>query len=615
MLSVFCSWGEAGMKNVLGEMLYILREKEGVAQKDLAEGLLSISELSRVEKGERDEDKFVLAALFERLGKSLDKFEFLYTLEEYQMSFLRGLIEKNMGDGKFEVAMQLLKEYEVCNSGDENIHKQYYGMMCAVLYYLAGHDAEEGLDYLDKALSITHPDWKRESWESLYFCEQEIRMILFISCIYLENGKMSAAGELLERIAGYMEEHITDTEEKGKLYPQCAWLLAEIYCEEEECEKAIAICRSGKSSLIKNGSLMIIDRLLKIEKICLKKTGRLEEARRLEYQEEAVDFAYELAEYSLPEGKMLRLLLLGGKEEVTVCSEALCEIRKAYALSQEELSEDICSRETLSRIESGKRSPNKRKFAALLKKMGEGHMSCYSYVEADDYRIYEKVVQYKKYWYIGKKEKSSELLNELETELDMSKDVNRQFIEGNRIIGKVYSGEMGYEEGFTEMKRILRYTMKKFEETVYRVPYREEAVILNCMALYLEHMGRVEEAIQLYEQMLNKYKDSAVLERHHSVPLSLIYTNYTGYLEVNNELDKAERIGQEGIKLMLECQRGDSIAEIIGNLSCVYEKKKDQRRCKLYLEQCYWLLALYDLKNDMHIVQKQYEDVYGEKIG
>lgn len=57
------------MKRSIGEMIYKLRNAAGISQKELASGLLSIAELSRVEKGEREEDKFILEALFQRLGK------------------------------------------------------------------------------------------------------------------------------------------------------------------------------------------------------------------------------------------------------------------------------------------------------------------------------------------------------------------------------------------------------------------------------------------------------------------------------------------------------------------------------------------------------------------
>ena len=100
------------MKHSVGEIIYILRKKAGISQKELAEGLLSIAELSRVENEEREEDKFILEALLQRLGKSADHFEVYASAEEYQILLLRKLIMKNLLDKKLQLTAVLLMEYQ-----------------------------------------------------------------------------------------------------------------------------------------------------------------------------------------------------------------------------------------------------------------------------------------------------------------------------------------------------------------------------------------------------------------------------------------------------------------------------------------------------------------------
>ena len=63
------------MVQQLGRMLFYEREKMGETQRNIAEGIISIPELSRVESGGMEIDYFTLQALFERLGKSVDKLE------------------------------------------------------------------------------------------------------------------------------------------------------------------------------------------------------------------------------------------------------------------------------------------------------------------------------------------------------------------------------------------------------------------------------------------------------------------------------------------------------------------------------------------------------------
>ncbi len=50
----------------LGIMLFREREKMGEKQKSIAEGIISISDLCRVERGELEVDYFTLQALLDR---------------------------------------------------------------------------------------------------------------------------------------------------------------------------------------------------------------------------------------------------------------------------------------------------------------------------------------------------------------------------------------------------------------------------------------------------------------------------------------------------------------------------------------------------------------------
>lgn len=49
----------------------------------------------------------------------------------------------------------------------------------------------------------------------------------------------------------------------------------------------------------------------------------------------------------------------------------------------------------------------------------------------------------------------------------------------------------------------------------------------------------------------------------HAVPGMSLYINYVGFLEVCNELEKAEEIGKEGLYHCLRCCRGDIVGTIL----------------------------------------------------
>lgn len=56
---------------------------------------------------------------------------------------------------------------------------------------------------------------------------------------------------------------------------------------------------------------------------------------------------------------------------VYLVGQVIKRTRESLGMTQEELSDGICSVETLSRIENGKRAPNRANFEALMERMGK----------------------------------------------------------------------------------------------------------------------------------------------------------------------------------------------------------------------------------------------------
>ncbi len=76
-------------KRMIGRMIGYERGKRKISMQMLSEGLCSVSVLQRLESSERFPDFFVLERLIERLGKSINKMEFLYSEAAYEIYYLR----------------------------------------------------------------------------------------------------------------------------------------------------------------------------------------------------------------------------------------------------------------------------------------------------------------------------------------------------------------------------------------------------------------------------------------------------------------------------------------------------------------------------------------------
>lgn len=605
------------MLQQLGIMLFEEREKMGVKQRNIADGIISIPELCRVERGELEIDYFTLQALFERLGKSIDKLELAVSSIEYDSIAYRIKIEHSIARWDYQELQKLIADYSGYNNKKRPIHKQYVIALEAVLCFIKEQDYAACLHKMEQALVCTQDrDWKQKIWNVQCLCNQEVRIILVIAYCQWKLGNTDGLTGKLEKLVRYIIYHYTDTEEQVKVYPHCAWLLGQIYLEENKIEEAYAICRKGKESLVENGSISPLWEILELEKNCLERLGKEAEQIQCRKYQEALSFLYEVTNTSLESNMIVNFIKSSFQGEFIITNELVRDLREANRFSQEFLCENICAQETLSKIENGKRSPNKKNLYKLLKKMGLERENYYGFIEADKYELYEKVREYNRCFSKGQLKEARNLLDKIEKELDMTRPVNKQYIGMGYIFEQASQNKISRKDANKQLKEMLYLTMPpmKSDKLIYRMPFRTEYTIWNHIAVNLRKDGKIEDALHIYEALIKCYKRSKIDMRFHAVPGMSLYINYAGFLEAHNELQKAEDIGKEGLSHCLKCCRGDVAGTILANLSLIYEKKGLPVLEETYLRHGYYLSYLYGRNNNLEILQKAYQDKFLKKI-
>lgn len=604
------------MIRYMGSMISKLRQELKISQEQLGRGLTDIVELSRLENGGKETDRFLLEALFQRLGKSVDKFEMTISEEEYRLILLQSLILENFVAGQYDMTAVLLQEYKEQPKSGKPLHRQFMQEMESLLDYQVRGETMLCLQGLLQALEITFPKWRQEGIANSYLCLQEVQILLLLLMVLVQTGEVKVARTKLEELQVYLEKRYTDPEELAKVYPQCTWLLSRVCCTEMDYGRAYDICCLGIRCIAGSGNLAAAGRLLELQAHCLEKMERREEAAQTEQVRQAVLFLYELTEESEPDD-ISCILITSQREELLINRELLKDMRAAQGLSQEELCEDICSWETLSRIENGKRKPNRKNLYKMFKRLKLDRENYYSYIQADSFELYEMAYLLQRVVMWGCAEEEAALVEKLEQKLDMTVPVNRQFIESSKLGQAIRNEEIDEKTAIKEAERILRYTMKDYCGSVYRTPFREECVLLNQIALCLKHIGRKEDAIRLWEQILDKFNNSAVASRHHMVSEFLIYMNYPGALEECGYLEKSEREALSGLTLALRCQKGDVAGVILANLACVYERYGTQKAMELFersLRNSYELLRFFGCERDSLVVGDYYRTKFSHPL-
>lgn len=593
-----------------GTMVRELRERAGLGANEIARGIVSAAELSKLENGEKEADYIVWEALFERMGKSVDKLEATVSGSYYTVLLIQEEIEESLAERDYEAVRIYLDAYAEYRDAERGVHRQYRLMAEAVCRFLERGDLAGAQKLLEQAIVITFPDWKGQTWGTNRLCMQEIRLLCLISYVKMQSGGsgLRDCAALAQQIRTYIQKYLPDGEERAKIYPQTLFLLGTAQLSLGKTEEAYQSAEQGIRCLSENGVLTMMDKLLELKEKCQRKTGREEEKTQCTKYREAIRYLYQMAEVE-PERDMAALLMQGScQKEYMVSNEMLRELRTAQGVTQETLSEDICAQETLARIETGKSNPNKRNFRKLMEKLGARGSLFYGYIVSEHYEPYELVRFYNRCKQKGEYQEARWLLMEIEKEIDLSIPENRQYKESEEMFFQLVEKKHTYEEAAEKFKTLLFITMPIIvgQPMVYRMPHRQEVCLINVIALCYKHSGKVREALNIYEEMLERYERSVTLMKHHAVPGFLIYANYAAALEVYGELNKSCEIAKIGLQHSIRCGRGDTVLGILTNLSCVHEKRKETELQRKDLKTAMALSDLYENGRIRQICQSEY---------
>lgn len=610
----------------LGKIICRERKKKGLSQEELLRGICQQGELTKIEAGKRVPEKMLADALMQRLGRCTDTLEAIMSVEEYILFDLRETLQRHFYEKNYEKNCSLIEKYRRHKQSEQPLHRQFLSKYEAVNEYCRDNNANDCLRKLKRTLEITFPEWERMPILNYCLCSQELHLLILIAYFMMPENEAKATWILMETI-DYLEKRYYE-EEKVKLLPQCLWLLAEYEKRHGHWAKVEEYSRAGVECLTRNGALPLLRELLglrieSLRKLRERKKGVEGEDEEKEKEEEALSNQLEsleavLARYAdwvLKMDELSKLHYFYHEEEVSLDCEMLRDIRKNKGVSQGNM--QSCTQGNLSRIETGKQSPSKKRVVEIAKELGVNKSYYISRVQSEDYDLYELCHWRNQASYNYEWDKELVMLDKLATELDMNIPVNKQYIEACRISIKKVKGEIEPNDAFHQLEDILRYTMPDYKMEKLRIPSREEFVILNQIAGLMKKAGKIKEGLLLRERVLQTFRESKVDEAYHKNSMLLLYMCYGEMLETVGQLELAEEIDICGIHLDIWCGAIDASSRILANLAYVYSKRKplkNRELCRNCLWHSYQLLLLMQHFESAKIVEQCYCTLFGEKI-
>lgn len=601
-------------KSEIGKLIHYERTKEKINLQKLASGVCSLTALQRLECGERLPDFWVLGRLIERLGKSVNKLEFLYDESAYEICYLRERIELFLEQKKVTEAEQALDYYESMQLAGEPLHRQYICQMRAVieLEIYKNHRAAKSL--LEEAIRQTLPEFDLTRLEDYLLGESELILIL----MWLEADSDRGAAYIRtdgRQMLTYIEQVCQDEEVRANVYSKAAWLFGTIIMEQD-CKEALWYAGQGERILAENCRLLHLPQFL--DRIVLLTEENEEESEAdWKRQRDALKQLYE--EYQEPwEEDKIALWRNYRQQEVYLVSELIGQERKLTRQSQEKLADALeIDQKTISRIECGKYRPKPGTFQKMKEHLQIDRDICTTRLVVDDFALLDLEREIARLCSLRREAQAEQLYQSLKSKLSLEWKENRQYVGYMDTLFDKELGRITAEEAIERCRQAFGITRRNVggKQLPDVVLNRTENYIINYIARCYDEIGEKEKSIELLEKMLQGYENSRVDLKYHYVEVALLYQHLAIDYEETNQLETALVWCEHSIKFDLECKKTNMLGFMLEEKRYTMDRiMGDRLHSKASYKQAYQLLKLIKKDKLMRSLREGYKKWYDEEI-
>ena len=588
------------METIFSLFLTKEREKQGISQERLCRGLCAVSALSRYENGERIPDRLLMNALIQRLGKSSDQLTTMISCQEYAYFEWKRTVKEALRKKNISLVQVLLQKKEALDGHvNSALQEQVYRYIQGIL-----RGTSVDISDLEEAIRLTNPEFSGKIEEGDLFSIQELNLLLFYAKCTMQK-EPERGRELLEVLLQYIQEYITDIRAKNQIFPRAVSIYCQQVRERQFAEKRYLLCKEALVDSVKDQSFEYAVSILEsLEKDSgyLGKEADLYQAwknvLREVYQEFEIEMTWMEWGIEIPENLFL-------------IPEILLSARVEKGLSQEEASEGICTPETYSRIETGKRSPSLKNLEALENRLEIKQGYLIGEVWTNESSVLELTQKLRMAVSNLNLETWEECQKKLEEKSDLSKKINRQYVEGYRTCLEYQQGKISEAEWIRQHRTTLSYTFP-FEERIeaYRTGERHgftdrEAVLLQQIALAEKILGEKEKAVEIWKLLLQDYANSEVRMEHHFQEVMLIWSNLANTLPEVGKVKEGIELADQGIRMVLKKGQGPLNMLFANRIYTMKASGQDVR--KEQFEQAYALSKMFGDLELQHSLQTYME--------
>lgn len=580
------------MASGIGNMIVRLREKTGFSSTELSQGVCSLPQITKIEHNQLRTDYFLLNRLLARLGQPIDRIECVVSKEIYHVIETRFFIQRAICYLNLEEAEERLDKFEKNKWANKKLHRQFIAQCRGQIAWIKGEKPEIVLGYLDYAIAETMP-LEGAVQCGMALSAEELKLLLFRWEVSQKSKKKRPIEELRE-ILSYRNLRKTDTAELAGWFPYLVLLLGMNVSEPQYLMELEILTKKALSLLRDEGRILFMPEILEQYVHFIKARGGNEDfAELLMHERKSLMMVEEYYGVHLEKFRLFRHTI----RRLEIDSDLIRRERTAKAMTQEQLSEGICEPESLARIESGKRSPQEKRYDLFMLKMNRERKRINTVVLTDDYEVlwlkkrYNAMLKYQRY------EEARNVLKKLEEYLDCSAIQNRQFLGAERTKIKYHFKEWSDEQCIEELTKQLALTMECSKNDVFEHELTvEEHSIINEMALIYAEGNNQEKGRELWRKQVQNLKDSNVYSVFHILEWELVIENFASILGDTKECSASICLCQEKMKIAMEAGKGNSLGRSLVTIAYAMEQEEKSTCVQIY-DLALDLLLLYKMKH------------------
>ena len=550
-----------------------VRLESGVPGDVLAEGLIDVSLLSRIENGERPLYKTMRNRLLGRLGVTPDMYENLLDNEDYITWKWHHHILYAIEQKDFQKAVQLIQDYEKQEPLDDKTKQQFCVVMCAEVLRLQGADNAKLASLYERAVYLTVPQV-----EQIYNDDvpEKLLSVLEVNTIleyeYYKKSKEKNFVKKCKYWIAYVEESFFDRLSKVKIYPKIVWYyLREMLSVDSEldlleledalqyCEQAIELLRDTKRAyylvelLAYKQKILtdIIEKSLKDNKLQKLETYKklLQESIEMEQLLKNLYATYHVSEY------MQDCTYLYGQRWVFAIGDVLRIRRNMLGLTQEQVCDGICSVKSLRRAEKKQVNMQQEPLEQILRRLGVSKEIQKTALVTNDKSVLYLKNELSIYRNNRETDKARVLLRQLRDKICLEIPENMQFVMECEASLDWMEGMITKEEFAAKEEEALRYTLKADSFYDAEEVYLTETE-MSCICKKMQLVDTIEkrESIAFLLHFFEKFEKENLLSEYIAM-YEFVMANVTNELSSMGEYQLAIALDKKVLGEVLRCRR------------------------------------------------------------